>query len=164
MTKTIDIELSDKSIKQAIKELRAYKTWVAEKESELRLRLAMLGATVASIRFSGAIYNGSNDISVRVDDNGTMATIYAEGESVCFIEFGSGAKYGYGHPDASKFGFGPGTWSTQEGGKGHWDDPKGWWYGKGQHSYGNPPAMAMYTAAKEITENVTRIAREVFSQ
>jgi hypothetical protein len=117
---------------------------------------------VASIKFSRAIYNGSNDISVRVDDTGSVAVIYAEGESVAFIEFGSGMKYGYGHPQADEFGFGPGTWSDGDQGKGHWDNPKGWYYGSGQHSYGNPPAMAMWGAVREITENVTRIAKEVF--
>ena len=163
MSKTIQIGLSDKSISNAIKELRQYSAWVQSKEAELRSRLAMMGATVASIQFSRAIYNGSNDVSVRVDDTGSVAVIYAEGESVAFIEFGSGIKYGYGHPQAGEFGFGPGTWSDGDEGKGHWDNEHGWWYGSGQHSYGNPPAMAMYTAVKEITENVTRIAREVFS-
>ena len=163
MSKTIQVELSDSGIKDAVKELRRYSAWVQNKEEELRSRLAMLGATVASIQFSRAIYNGSNDVSVRVDDTGSVAVIYAEGESVAFIEFGSGKKYGYGHPQASEFGFGPGTWSDGPDGKGHWDDDRGWWYGSGQHSYGNPPAMAMYSAVKEITENVTRIAKEVFS-
>lgn len=159
MAKSIQIELTNDSIKAAMKELRRYKKWVVEKEAELRSRLAMLGATVASIQFSRAIYNGSNDISVRVDNTGSVAVIYAEGETVAFIEFGAGAKYGYGHPQAGEFGVGPGTYPD---GKGHWDNPKGWWYGSGQHSYGNPPAMAMYSAVQEITENVTRIATEVF--
>lgn len=163
MSKTIQIELSNSSINSAIKELRRYSAWVQSKEAELRSRLAMMGATVASIQFSRAIYNGTNDISVRVDDTGSVAVIYAEGESVAFIEFGSGIKYGYGHPQAGEFGFGPGTWSDGDEGKGHWDNEHGWWYGSGQHSYGNPPAMAMYSAVKEITENVTRIAKEVFS-
>lgn len=157
------MELSDKSIKNAIKELRRYEAWILKKETELRSRLAMLGATVASIKFSRAIYNGTNDISVRVDDTGSVAVIYAEGESVAFIEFGSGKKYGYGHPQAGELGFGPGTWSDSEQGKGHWDNEKGWWYGSGQHSHGNPPAMAMADAVKEIAENVTRIAKEVFT-
>ena len=162
MAKTIQITLDDKSIDRAIKELRAYKLWVEEKESELRSRLASLGATVASIRFSRAIYNGTNDVSVEVDDTGSTAIIKASGETVAFIEFGSGAKYGYGHPQADEFGVGPGTWSDTYG-KGHWDNEKGWYYGSGQHSYGNPPAMAMYSAVQEITANVTRIAREVFA-
>ena len=160
MNKTIQIQLTDSSIKQAIAEIQKYNLWVQAKEKELRTRLAMVGATAASIRFSRAIYNGSNDVTVRVDDNGSTATIYAEGESVAFIEFGAGVRYGYGHPDAGKFGMGPGTYPSD---KGRWDNPKGWWYGSGEHSYGNPPAMAMWSAVQEITENVTRIAKEVFA-
>lgn len=166
MDKTINVSLDNKSITQAIRELRKYNAWVQKKEVELRSRLAMLGATIASIQFSRAIYSGSNDVTVRVDDTGSVAVIYAEGESVAFIEFGTGIKYGYGHPQAGELGVGPGTWSDSEelGGKGHWDNEHGWWFGSGQHTYGNPPAMAMYDAVKEITENVTKIAREVFSQ
>ena len=157
--------MSEKSVARAAKELREYAAWVERKEDELRVRLASLGATVASIQFSRAIYNGTNDVSVRVDDTGSVAVIYAEGESVAFIEFGSGDKHGHGHPQAGEFGLGPGTWSSNEdlGGKGHWNDPKGWWYGSGQHSYGNPPAMAMVAARDAMVEEVTRIAREVFA-
>jgi hypothetical protein len=158
MAKRISIQLSDESIKNGIRELRIYKKWVEAKETELRMRLAQLGATVASIQFSRAIYNGSKDVTVRVDATGTVAVIYAEGESVAFIEFGSGIKYGYGHPQAGEHGVGPGTYP----GKGHWDNPKGWWYGHGQHSYGNPPAMAMYDAVQTMTAEITSIAREVF--
>lgn len=163
MAKTVSIELDNKSISSAIKELRQYAKWVSQKEKLLRDRLAQLGATVASIQFSRAVYNGSNDVTVRVDQTGSVAVIYAEGESVAFIEFGSGAKYGSGHPQAGEFGFGPGTWSDGPEGKGHWDNEKGWWFGHGQHSYGNPPAMAMYKAVQEMTEQVTQIAKEVFS-
>jgi hypothetical protein len=160
MPKRIRIGLTEQSINRGIREVQRYKEWVMRKEKELRTELAALGATVASIQFSRAIYNGSNDVTVRVDDTGTVAVIYAEGESVAFIEFGSGIKYGYGHPQAGEFGVGPGTYPD---GKGHWDNPKGWWYGHGQHSYGNPPAMAMYDAVQKMTEEVTRIARGVFS-
>ena len=159
MAKPIQIELTNDSIKNAMKELRRYKAWVTQKETELRLRLAMTGATVASIHFSRAIYHGTKDVSVRVDDTGSVAVIYAEGESVAFIEFGAGATYGYGHPQAGEFGVGPGTYPD---GKGHWDDPKGWWFGSGQHTYGNAPAMAMYRAVQEMTEKLTEIAAEVF--
>jgi hypothetical protein len=156
----IQIQLTDESIKNAVREMRTYAAWVARKEAELRLKLASIGATAASIRFSRAIYNGSNDITVRVDSTGSVAVIYAEGQSVAFIEFGAGERYGYGHPKAAELGVGPGTWPE---GKGHWDDPKGWWYASGKHSYGNPPAMAMYFAYREMVENLTQIAREVFA-
>lgn len=165
MPKKIVIDgLSHKNLSDAIREVRKYQAWVEKKEAELRVRLASLGATVASIHFSRAVYNGTNDVSVRVDSTGSVAVIYAEGESVAFIEFGSGARYGYGHPLADEHGMGPGTWSDGENGKGHWDNPKGWWYGHGQHSYGNPPAMAMYQAIQAMTDDITRIAKEVFSE
>lgn len=162
MSEKISIDpLSAVSIRDAINELHKYKQWIAEKEQELVARLALKGATVASIQFTRAIYNGTNDITVRIDNTGTVAVIYAEGNAVAFIEFGSGAKYGYGHPEAAKFGAGPGTYPD---GKGHWDDTKGWWYGHGQHSYGNPPAMAMYQAREQIVESITEIARQVFAK
>jgi hypothetical protein len=142
-----------------VKAVQKYQAWVSLKEKELRSRLAMLGATVASIQFARAIYTGSNDITVRVDDTGSVAVIYAEGEAVAFIEFGAGITYGYGHPQAGEFGVGPGTYPD---GKGHWDNPKGWWFGNSQHTYGNPPAAAMYSAVQEIAKSVTEIAREVF--
>ncbi len=151
-----------KSIDKAVRELNRYKRWVQEKEELLRQRLAMVGASVASIEFSRAIYNGSNDVTVSVSDDGRTATIYAEGSKVLFIEFGSGSKYGSGHPQAGEFGYGPGTYSDGPNGKGHWDDEEGWWYGHNQHSFGNPPAMAMVHARDAIVEQYTKIAREVF--
>lgn len=160
MPKTITVDpLSRSSIQGAIKELRKYKKWIAEKERELRIRLATRGATVASIQFARAIYSGTNDVSVRVDDTGTVAVIYAEGSSVAFIEFGSGATYGHGHPMNSELGTGAGTYPN---GKGHWNNPNGWWYGHGEHTFGNPPAMAMVNARDRMVEELTQIAREVF--
>ena len=156
---SIKVELNNKSIGKAVREIQKYQQWVTKKEAELRFRLAMLGATVASIQFARAIYTGSNNVTVRVDNTGSVAVIYAEGEAVAFIEFGAGVTYGYGHPQAGEFGVGPGTYPD---GKGHWDNPKGWWFGSSQHTYGNPPAMAMYNAVQEIAQSVTEIAREVF--
>ena len=158
---TID-PFDGKSISAGIKELSKYKKWVLEKEKLLRKRLADIGSDVARIEFKNAIYNGTNDVSVRVEDNGKRATIYAEGESVLFIEFGSGSKNGYGHPEAKKHGYGPGTYSDGPNGKGHWSDPNGWYYEHGKKSHGNPPAMAMVHARDRIVEQLTQVAREVF--
>lgn len=161
MPKVIGVDpLNKNSINNAIKELKNYKAWVQAKENELRLRLAELGRTTASIQFSQALYDGVNDVSVRVDNTGSVAVIYAEGKAVGFIEFGAGATYGYGHPWASEHGYGPGTYE----GEGHWDDPDGWYYKHGQKSWGNPPAMAMFEASKTMQEQYTQIAKEVFSK
>jgi hypothetical protein len=163
MAKTIRINgISEATIDAAVKELRRYAEWVSRKESELITKLAERGKAVASVKFASAKYDGTNDVSVRVDSTGSVAVIYAEGEAVAFIEFVSGAKEGYGHPQADEHGFGPGTWSTGESGKGHWDNPDGWYYAHGKKSHGNPPAMAMYDAVQTMTAEITTIAREVF--
>ena len=153
---------NQESISEAIKELDRYKLWVQEKEKLLRERLAQLGVSIADMEFKQAVYDGTNDVSVRFEDDGNKATIFAEGAAVLFIEFGSGDRYGHGHPDAGKFGYGPGTWSDGPNGKGHWDDPNGWYFTHGKRSFGNPPAMAMLHARDAIVEQITAIAREVF--
>lgn len=165
MAKTIRIDgISEAAINAAVQDLRRYAEWVERKEAELIAKLAEHGKNVASVKFAGAAYDGTNDVSVRVDSTGSVAVIYAEGEAVAFIEFGSGAEMGYGHPDAGKHGLGPGTWSTDEslGGKGHWNNPNGWYYKHGEKSHGNPPAMAMYDAVQAMTTEITTIAKEVF--
>ena len=165
MAKTIQLSsISEATIDAAVRDLRRYAEWVARKEAELITKLAEHGKNVASVKFAAATYDGTNDVSVRVDSTGSVAVIYASGTAVAFIEFGSGAAMGYGHPMAGEHGLGPGTWSTDEslGGKGHWDDPNGWYYKHGEKSHGNPPAMAMYDAVQAMTAEITTIAKGVF--
>ena len=163
MPKTIRIDgLSEATINAAVQELWKYARWVEKKEAELVSKLAERGRRVAEVNFDFAIYDGDNDVNVTVSEDGNSAVIYAKGRTVAFIEFGSGAKDGYGHPMAGQFGFGPGTWSEGDSGKGHWNNPDGWYYKHGEKSQGNPPAMAMVTARDTMVEELTQIAREVF--
>lgn len=160
--KKIVVPLSESGIQKIQDELMVYRKWQEEKARELAERLAALGATVASIRFSRAVYTGKKDVEVTVEELPNGYKVKADGESVLFIEFGSGETYGYGHPEAGEFGMGPGTYPN---GKGHWDDPKGWYLPKsagGGHTFGNPPAMPMYEARKAIEQELPRIVKEVF--
>ena len=160
--KKIVVPLSESGIQKIQDELMVYRKWQEEKARELAERLATLGATVASIRFSRAVYTGKKDVEVTVEELPNGYKVKADGESVLFIEFGSGVTYGYGHPEAGEFGMGPGTYPD---GKGHWDDPKGWHLPKsagGGHTFGNPPAMPMYEARKAIEQELPRIVKEVF--
>lgn len=160
--KKIVVPLSESGIQKIQDELSVYRKWQEEKARELAERLASLGATVASIRFSRAVYTGKKDVDVTVEKLPNGYKVKADGESVLFIEFGSGVTYGYGHPEAGEFGMGPGTYPD---GKGHWDDPKGWYLPKsagGGHTFGNPPAMPMYEARKAIEQELPRIVKEVF--
>lgn len=160
--KKIVVPLSESGIQKIQDELMVYRKWQEEKARELAERLAALGATVASIRFSRAVYTGKKDVDVTVEALPNGYKVKADGESVLFIEFGSGVTYGYGHPEAGEFGMGPGTYPD---GKGHWNDPKGWYLPKsagGGHTFGNPPAMPMYEARKAIEQELPRIVKEVF--
>lgn len=160
--KKIVVPLSESGIQKIQDELTVYRKWQEEKARELAERLAALGATVASIWFSRAVYTGKKDVEVTVEELPNGYKVKADGESVLFIEFGAGVTYGYGHPEAGEFGMGPGTYPD---GKGHWNDPKGWYLPKsagGGHTFGNPPAMPMYEARKAIEQELPRIVKEVF--
>jgi hypothetical protein len=103
-------------------------------------------------------------VKVEAVPDGKLRTyVVATGDAVLFIEFGAGYLMGYGHPEP--MGYGPGTYP----GKGHWDDPKGWYLPKAvqeatgkKKSFGNPPAAAMYNTVKDLEERIAEIASEVF--
>jgi hypothetical protein len=145
------------SVSRATRRLDEYYADLIEKADELCERLAEIAQDEAAPLFYGAMYDGINDVEVYIEPIDNGYAVKASGDAAMFIEFGSGASYGYGHPEPE--GYGPGTYP----GKGHWDDPNGWWYGNHEHSYGNPPAQAMYNAKREIQAEVQRIADEVFN-
>ena len=163
----ITIGIDGKGIDKAIRDTERYQKWVERKSKELVRRLAQHGATYASLEFSRAIYTGENDYKVTVEPKGDNAYIVkATGDSVLFVEFGAGYRYGNGHPEEATFNYGAGTYPE---GKGHWKDPKGWWLprektgGIATHTYGNPPNAPMYNARKQVVEDIEQIAREVFN-
>lgn len=157
--KKITVPLSTSGIERLQKELSDYRQWQKQKAKELAERLAELGVQVARIQFDRGSYLGDKDVSVTKEPKGNGYIVRADGKSVLFIEFGTGITYGFGHPEAQEHGMGPGTYPD---GKGHWNDPRGWYIPGGQHTYGNPPAMPMYTARKTIEEELPRIVKEVF--
>ena len=166
--------LTGAGIDELIAAVEEYEQWLNRKCKELAERLASMGALNVEYNFTGVMYSGSTDHEVTVEEAGeNRFVVKLEGESVLFIEFGAGARYGYGHPEVGNYG--PGTYP----GKGHWDDPNGWWYKTddasaatrvtkktGQawvHTYGNPPNAPVYNAVKELEEDIAKAVREVFS-
>lgn len=157
MKRVYNIDLSTAGINQLTNGLKEFDKWIERKTEELVSRLAEMGATKAEVNFSSAYYDGNYDVSVSVEERGKNTyAVKASGTTVLFVEFGSGL-IGYGHPEPH--GFGPGTYP----GKGHWDDPNGWWYAHGKHSHGNPPSAAMYNSVKELEMELERVVREVFA-
>lgn len=147
------------SIDAAIEQLEEQKQDLKQKGRELCERLAEMGAVKVSLGFSRAFYTGLKDVSISVEPRGDGYAIIASGETVLLVEFGAGIRYGYGHPEAGKWGMGPGTYPE---GKGHWDQPYGWWIPGGDHTYGNPPSMTMYNTEKDLIREIERVAKEVF--
>lgn len=162
MIHSLAFDLSAAGVDNAIKAWDEYKAVMDRKCIDLCEKLAFLGATQASLLFSQATYTGDNDVRISVDEAPGGFVVSAEGEAALFIEFGSGVRYGYGHPEAGKHGMGPGTYPD---GKGHWDDDSGWYLPKdkgGSHTFGNPPSAAMYQATKAVKREILRAVREVF--
>ena len=167
MNVTVNV-FDPRDMQLATNEIAEYLADLQMKANTICERLASIGAVRASLGFSRAIYQGVNDVQVSVEPIDYGYAIHARGNAVLFIEFGSGAAYGYGHPEPGEYG--PGTYP----GKGHWDDPNGWWFPNDSvaaqsgsdryvHSYGNPPAAAMYDAQQEVIRRIEEVANEVFA-
>lgn len=166
MSKTISMSLSIQSIDATISELKKYKQWVADKTNEIARRLAEIGAMEASIRFNGAYYtDGEKDISLSVERTETGYALIANGESVCFIEFGAGVYFNGSEPYPSDPGRPDGVVGIGQYGKGHGKQDT--WVYKNENdeivfTHGTPAAMPMYHATKTMEKELLRIAREVF--
>lgn len=173
--KNIRVSLNPRSVENAIQELKAYRDSMESKCRTICERLTSLGAVRASMEFSLAAYTGPKDFNISVEEvegePGKIAyRVIADGESVLFIEFGSGIAFDnakYAHPMAKEITpkMGPGTYPCPPG-KGHWDDPGGWWLPPekgGGHTFGNPAGMPMYLASRTMRDEIERVAKEVFS-
>lgn len=170
----IKVRLSDAGLRDAERQMQEYKTTLNKKAQEFAKSLADKGLDVAKVRFANAEYAGSNDVSCRVEQNGNICTIIAEGKSVAFIEFGTGAHHnGYGGE------LPPGVGAHGSYGKGQGANRRWYYYGesgnagtpvkqvdgKGQLNYtdGNEPAMAMWGAVEEMASQVEATWREVWN-
>ena len=164
MRKTIIKTTLDKQeIDRAIKELKAYKQAFLKREKDLLEGLAEIGLKEASVRFTTAMYDGTNDVSVHLDTTNDGYAIVADGKAVAFIEFGAGVYHNtsepYPNPRPS------GIVGIGEYGKGM-GKRKAWGY-KNENdevviTRGNPAAMPMWYASEEIKNSVLKVVREVF--
>lgn len=152
-----------KSIASAEKLVRQYKKDFEVKEREFCRRLAEIGVSVAQAGFATADYDGVNDVVVFLEKTANGYAVVASGETVGFIEFGTGVRYP--EWDGSDVEYIPPPHGSY--GKGQGKNPWGWWFrgsdgAVAQHTYGNMPAEAMLTARNQMIEQVTTIAREVW--
>lgn len=158
----ISVPMTHEGLQKAIKDVKAYKKWIQEKEKLLCYKLALIGAQEASVRFAGAVYDGVNDSDISVDEIENGYRITAKGKAVCFIEFGAGVYHNPSEPYPNPRP--EGIVGIGEYGKGN-GKRQGWFFnmdGETVFTRGTPAAMPMYYASEEIKDAVAEIAKEVF--
>lgn len=164
MRKTvINVGLGEDEIERAIRELKHYKQAFLDREKRLIEGLAKIGLKEASVRFTTAMYDGTNDVSVRLDETINGYVIVAEGQAVAFIEFGAGVYHNGSEPYPNPRP--TGIVGIGEYGKGH-GKRKAWGYLDENNELvitrGNPAAMPMWYASEEIKSSILKVVREVF--
>lgn len=173
MTKVIRMTLDPASIQAAIRELNDYKKWVIQKTDELRNRVAYFIAKDASAVFNSAVADDLigegaviGSVDVTVDDQGNVTLVIANGEDAVFMEFGAGVYYN-GSVGSSPNPLGAGLGYTI-GSYGKGNGRKEVWGFKGSDgeihlTHGTPASMPLYKAVKAVSDDIVRIAKEVFS-
>lgn len=164
MRKTvITTGLNKQAINSAIVLLQNYKREFREKEKRLVEGLAEIGLKEASVRFTTAMYDGTNDVSVHLDATKNGYVIVADGKAVAFIEFGAGVYHNGSEPYPNPRP--DGIVGIGEYGEGH-GKQKAWGYMDENDELvitrGNPAAMPMWYASEEIKSSVLKVVREVF--
>lgn len=161
MSKVIKFSIDE--IDRAIKEVKQYKKDFLAKKERFVEELAKLGLREASVRFTTAMYDGTNDVEVRLDPIAKGYAIVADGAAVAFIEFGAGVYHNTGepYPNPRPSGVvGIGEYGQGKGKRRAWgylDDD-----GELVITRGNPAAMPMWYASEEIKNSILKVAREVF--
>ena len=180
MTKQIDIDvLNISSINKALKEMRAYRNSLDKKAAIFIERLRQVGINAAVMYFSKSAYAGEpdvliEDIPVKKNGHKFTARIRATGDTVLFIEFGTGI-YNE-NPHQLAYGYAAGSYGAKA------LQPWGWFYSgtpgrlpprgtemaRGHsgsvHTYGNPAGMPMYNTRNHILTLMNGIAEEVFGE
>lgn len=171
--KVIRINLSEKDIDRAIKELEQYKQEIIRKTELLRVKVADRISALAQSSFNGAIVDdltgesgGSRkaDVRVSIDERENVSIVIAAGEDAVWVEFGAGVYHNGSagsspHPEGSKLGFTIGGYGKGMGKRQTWG-----FYEDGELrlTHGTPAVMPMYNAVKTVCDEIADIAKEVW--
>lgn len=174
MSQTINVPLSIPAYDSLIRKIEDLGNWQSDRAIVFADRLAQEGMEIASIKFSQAVYDGTNDVSVTVEPRGNnVRAVVATGGATLFIEFGTGVTYPDDHPEAGELGMKRGEYGQGHGKQHSW----GYYGDPGTNgvlrekknggfvviTHGNPANMPMYETVKELQDRLTEIAKEVFS-
>ncbi len=174
MNQPVIIPLSIPAYDSLIRKAENFGNWQSDRAVVFADRLAQEGMEIASIKFSQAVYDGTNDVSVTVEPRGNnVRAVVATGGATLFIEFGTGVTYLDNHPEAEELGMKRGEYGQGHGKQHSW----GYYGDPGTNgvlkekknggfvviTHGNPANMPMYETVKELQDRLTEIAKEVFS-
>lgn len=174
MSQTINVPLSIPAYDSLIRKIEDLGNWQSDRAIVFADRLAQEGMEIASVKFSQAVYDGTNDVSVTVEPRGNnIRAVVATGGATLFIEFGTGVTYPDDHPEARELGMKRGEYGQGHGKQHSW----GYYGDPGTNgvlkekknggfvviTHGNPANMPMYETVKELQDRLTEIAKEVFS-
>ena len=174
MSQTINVPLSIPAYDSLIRKIEDLGNWQSDRAIVFADRLAQEGMKIASVKFSQAVYDGTNDVSVTVEPRGNnVRAVVATGGATLFIEFGTGVTYPDNHPEAEELGMKRGEYGQGHGKQHSW----GYYGDPGTNgvlkekknggfvviTHGNPANMPMYETVKELQDRLTEIAKEVFS-
>lgn len=173
MSQTINVPLSIPAYDSLIRKIEDLGNWQSDRAIVFADRLAQEGMEIASVKFSQAVYDGTNDVSVTVEPRGNnVRAVVATGGATLFIEFGTGVTYPDDHPEAGELGMKRGEYGQGHGKQHSW----GYYGDPGTNgvlkekknggfvviTHGNPANMPMYETVKELQDRLTEIAKEVF--
>lgn len=167
--KKIKFGLSQKSIQNAIGEIKKYQQSLIDRNEMFVRRLAEIGIPVIDQNIAEA--RGDSDKShntyIKLNSFGSysQATLVVEGADLAMIEFGAGIHYNGAagsspHPKGQEFGYTIGSYGKGQGKNDFW-----FYYadtGESVMSHGTEATMPVYRASVEIIQNIRRIAKEVF--
>lgn len=172
INKTIRINvLSLASVEKAISDIEAFQEKLKRLEEELPKELAEFGVEYAQAAYDMSIYNvlwdnssSTPNISVTAEPIEHGYRVLANGQEVCFVEFGAGVFFNGGGAyegelppgivGIGEYGFGLGkndVWA--------FDDANG----ERQVTHGTPASNAMYYTGEEIRRRVEETARRILN-
>lgn len=155
------------NIDTVISQVKKYQSSIDGKQRLLMKRLSDIGVEVSVSAFTAVPYDGEKDFKVGTHWEDNKLVIEATGDTVLFLEFGTGV-FQPPYPIATDYVRG-------EYGQGKGKNESWTYYGtKGgikiaergnktvYRTFGNPPARAMYDASKAMRERISEIAKGVF--
>lgn len=167
MTRHYTVTLDSASIRKMIERLELLKSRLQIASENIAKRLADIGYDHATVNFADAEYDGTNDTDIQLDPMPNGYRLSANGQSIMFIEFGTGITKGNGYPGTKPPEIAPiGTYGKGRGSHGSW-----YYYGdRGTNgivtqngaikTYGNRPNACMFNAGQTMHDAIIQIVKE----